>query len=339
MKYLYKQILLYIILLISAFTSAQEVTPYYYEIDSGLEVLGITNREFTTNNNQFFFSNEVDTTGKLSFFHAVNHSIDSISMTKFSKSEFSDFIKNKKGNWLVFVHGDFKTMEIGLMRGMDIANTYGINVIVFSWPSKDNEIKGLKNYKKSKANLVKSGESFVKFLKLIKELESKNAIKKDSISGFFHSLGNRYLEEIVVNNNKQTKVFNNVILNSAAATSKGHNVWLSKLEIQNHIYVLYNDHDFTLRGLRFFTSEKKQLGEDIPDKLSDNTTYIDFSENVGKQFPTWNTHSFYIGDIPRENKKLFDIYNMILHSKQPDLQDTSLFIKTDKANRFIVKEN
>ena len=337
MKQISQAILLLLIIFSCLSSESQERVDYKYQINKGTEVLAITNREYNINNGKYIFQNLVDTISPLSFFHTKHIADNNIRLEKLTFKKLEKFISSKEGNWLLFVHGDFKTFELSVLRAMDISETYGINVMVFCWPSKDPKLSGTKNFKNSKSNVYKSKNDFLELLDLLNKLNGDNVLMSDSISAFFHSLGNLYLQSYAEGSNAREKIFSNLIINSAAVEEEDHNIWVDKLNLQKRLYILFNEKDFTLNGLRIFTPAGKQLGERIRDTLSTKAIYLDFSESIGNEFPTWNSHSYYIGDIPSQNKIVMEIYWQLYNSKFIDLGNGLLCEATESPNRYVVK--
>jgi hypothetical protein len=120
------------------------------------------------------------------------------------------------------------------------------------------------------------------------------------LSMFFHSLGNYYLEYLVL----QTKslcgppaLFDNLALNAAAVNQDQHQEWVEKLFFNCRIYITSNVSDFNLKRARFFTKDGKQTGEKIKLPLAENAKYVNFKKPVGFRLPTWATHTYFIGNI------------------------------------------
>jgi len=145
---------------------------------------------------------------------------------------------------------------------------------------------------------------------------------------FLHSLGNYYLENLVI----QTKslcgppaVFDNLVLNAAAVNQEQHNEWVEKLNFQHRIYITSNVSDFNLKGARIFTKDGKQLGEKIKPPLAETAIYVNFTKAVGFRFPTGTTHTYFIGEVPDKSMNIRQFYKDIMHGLEPDLQDAQMF--------------
>ncbi len=128
-------------------------------------------------------------------------------------------------------------------------------------------------------------------------------------------------------------------MNSAAVEQEDHERWVDNLNIQERIFIIYNKRDFTLNGLRIFTPAGKQLGERVTGTLSEKATYLDFSEIVGHEFPTWNSHSFYIGEMPKEHPVIKDIYWQLFRGKNLDIDNNWQLERSELQNRIIIKES
>lgn len=324
--------------LVTTSLKSQEKVDYRFEIDPGSEVIAITNRVFEVKDDKYIFKNQVDTSNTLAVFHSTHIQDFNISLEKFSEEQLENYITSRDGNWLLFVHGDFKTFELAVLRAMDIGETYGVNVIVFCWPSKDPDISGTRNFKNSKANVFKSEEDFMELLELFRTFDKNDILAQDSLSAFFHSLGNLYLKNYTQCIHPKQKVFTNLIMNSAAVEQENHNYWVDSLDLQERVYILFNKRDFTLNGLRIFTPAGKQLGERISDTVARNAIYLDFSKIIGHEFPTWNSHSFYIGDMTIEHPPVKKIYWQLFHSMPLDINNSPFLEMTHSPNRFMVRE-
>ncbi len=331
-------IILISILLFTSTLVSQEKVDYRFELEPGIEAIAITNRSYEIRDGNYYFNNMIDTTGSLTYFLSKHSGDYIIDLQKLTEQELKNHITMKGGNWLLFVHGDFKTLELAVLRAMDIGNTYNINVMVFCWPSKDPQLNGTRNFKNSKSNVFKSESDFMELLCLLNTFDKEGILSNDSISAFFHSLGNLYLKNYTECIHPDQRIFNNLIMNSAAVEQEDHNHWVENIDLQKRVYILFNKHDFTLNGLRIFTPAGKQLGERISDTLANNAIYLDFSKTIGHEFPTWNSHSFYIGDMPVEYPKVGGIYRNLFHGHKLNLKDSTIFRKTEYPNRYIIEK-
>lgn len=292
----------------------------------------LSNRVLTYENNTPIALNSVKKSAHLDYLKANKHSQDSLQIEKIDSTLFLSEISHLEGNWVVFVHGDAKTLEQSISRGLKIQNLYNVNVLIYSWPSKDPNMNGCKNFKQSQLNVDESLNHFMEALRFTQVFKETNPefLKTKKMSLFIHSLGNLYLEKMIKNKlqiDLPQHLFDNVILNSAAVNEKNHKSWVQKLNIQQHLFIISNKNDFNLKGAHLFTSNGKQLGEKITSPLADNVTYLNFNKTIGFKFPTADSHTYFIGNMPLKNIHLKTFYNCILHGNNPDFTDGSIYRK------------
>ena len=117
------------------------------------------------------------------------------------------------------------------------------------------------------------------------------------VSLMMHSLGNFFLFRYINQHSHECNsvVFDNIIINSAAVSTKGHASVLDKLAIQERIYVISNKNDRTLIGAQLI-SLSKMLGINPRPVLSQKAIYLDFTPYVDKE------HTFFIGLTEAEKK-------------------------------------
>ncbi len=329
-----------LIILFASSVSANTKLVNSDKVVSSPNVYVISNRVTALIDNELVTINKVKSNTGLDFIKANLNSNDSLNIEKLDSVDFLSEISLLKGNWLVFVHGDAKTLEQSILRGLKIQKLYNINVIVFSWPSRDLSIHGIKNFKISQSHVAESLGHFVKVLEFVHLFREKNPsfLKEQKISLFFHSLGNLYMKKFIENDLQKSfpdRLFDNIILNAAAVNQKNHKEWVEKLNMQNHIFIISNKHDFNLKGARIFTSDGKQLGEKIKLPLASNASYINFDKAIGFRFPTGYTHTYFIGEMATENIKEF--YSTIFHGGNPNFKDENTFkIRRDNIGYEII---
>jgi esterase/lipase superfamily enzyme len=277
LKLLFKYKTIYFFCVVSFITSIQivflnctfaqkEGFVYEDQIPIGAEIYVITNRLQTDTSNISKYVNSVREDQSLSFLKAEFNGIDSIQYLKIDSVSFLDEISQIEEDWVLFIHGDGKTLETSVWRAFDIHYYHNVKVLLFSWPSRDTTINGLKNFKNSKNNVTLSSKHFLNLLSLCEQFRIRNNCfsQGNSLNLFVHSLGNFHLENFC--KEKQcpdftNPLFDNLILNAAAVNQKNHKEWVEKLTIQKRIYITANKQDFNLKGVRIFTSDGKQLGE------------------------------------------------------------------------------
>lgn len=324
-------LILLCILFKSSISVGQKIESAYIDkLPYGETIYAITNRSEIEGINQIKFENNVEIDRGLIYLEVTLLQPDSLSIIRLDSLELLTRISNMGGDWLLFVHGDSKTFEQAVMRGMDIQYLHKINVLVFSWPTKELELNGMNNFKNSKKNVIASMNHFEELMRFIETFKNNNvSFKNDaSLSVFFHSLGNSLVENMSlsdIEDQHNTIIFDNMILNSAAVNQLNHKEWVEKLKMQKRIYITSNKSDFNLKGVRIFTNDGKQLGEKVKQPIADNAYYINFSDAVGFRFPTGTSHTFFIGEVPDLDVNIRNIYYNLFHGNEIDFSDSKIF--------------
>ncbi len=332
-----------LLLLCGMLGHAQKVESIYSDsLPSGSKTLVISNRAYSMQNGAISFSNQVKEGSDLLYLEVKFIDDSLLSKTCERNVLFEQVYQNQK-DWLLFIHGDSKTFEQAVMRAFDIQYRHGINVLVFSWPSKDPELGGVKNFKNSRQNLIKSLGHFRELLCQVRDFKKEypDFSKNRKLSLFIHSLGNAYLENMIDQGlvpENTGQLFDNLIINAAAVNQDGHPAWVEQLDIQKRIYIICNKQDFNLKGVRIFTSDGKQLGEKVKQPLADNATYIQFTRAVGFRFPTGTTHTYFIGKMADKSINIRRFYTELFHGMPADTNNPLLFSRNKKGIGFDIKQ-
>jgi esterase/lipase superfamily enzyme len=301
----------------------------------------VTNRPFLYDSTiGEYFPNQISIDNELSYMKIYNQNgkfqvqkLESINAIQSSNPSLED--------WLVYVHGDSQTLELTFTRGFQLQTEYGVNVIVFSWPSKDPDLGGINNFNNSRNQLENGTPGFMKFLLELDLWHSNESeVTGAKLSLFFHSLGNYYLERIA-NNSRLSElnpgIFDNLILNAAAVNEKDHNIWLSKIHFQKKIFVNSNRKDMTLKGVNMFTDFDVQLGEEVIDGFSENAAYVNFGQALKNENNFGLMHGYYAGEIPAKSQNIFNYYKTIFHGNDVDFSDKNLFNTNDTIPVYEIK--
>ena len=313
----------------------------FSDLNAGDSIYVITNRKIDTTCKNLSFNNEVNENSRLTFLKVTLNKSDETVSQILNYDDFMAQVCYKTSDWLFFVHGDGITYKQSVKRGFDIQNLHTINVILFSWPSKDPELNGLKNLNNSKRNILKSKQHFNELIAFMASFKKTNKAFNENakLSMLLHSLGNLYLENLAKDSafeRKYDTIFENVIINSAAVNQKMHKDWVEKINFQKKIYITNNKSDFNLKGVHVFTKDGNQLGEKAKAPIAKNANYVQFSKAVGFRFPTGTTHTFFIGNMPNESKNIRDFYFDAFHGKQIDFSDQSQFVKRNKRVGYYI---
>ena len=342
----YCLLLIFVCLYLSALPGLGQVieSKFKHPVYPQPDIYVITNRQADTSEVKFSFTNQVDSDPSLTFMRVNVSSSDSIRLTRLDSTVFVNEITGiKNQNWLLFIHGDSKTFEEAVLRGLNIQNMHKVRVIVFAWPSKKLKINGLKNLRTSYENVKKSSHHFHSVLKTMVGLRNSptNFLHQKHLSVFLHSLGNNYLEDMVNSDfqlDASPLLFDNVILNAAAVEMENHSKWVEGLQFQNNIFINSNKRDLTLWALRFFTWHGIQLGQKAKLPLARNAVYFNFTKSVGCRIDPRTTHTYFFGKLMDKKENLRLLYYELMHGLQPNLEDKTRFAKRRKSlGEIIVK--
>ena len=322
-----KTIVLLVVLLTVSFVSFSQEYESLLGFDqyTNPEILVVTNR--LSDQEKLDFLNQVDTLNPLKAF-AVTYIDSSFSVVP---TTIKSYINSHQGNeYVVFVHGDGKTFLHATVRGLDIQNTYGVQVIVFAWPSRRDDGQVYNNFSTSLENLKLSEKHFIALIDSM-ALVKESYLKNDSqvrMSLFMHSLGNEYLPQYVAGEKSHShpKLFNNLVINAAAVNSKDHHLWVEKLDLQEQIFINSNAKDINLNGLRIISAYGYLMGELLVEPLARNAIYVNFSEAIGFKLPPGRSHTYYIGNHVVKSKHVRSYYSDLFHGLTPNFDDSTLFI-------------
>jgi hypothetical protein len=343
MKLHNKQIFITVIILsniIASFAGNIELIKEDFKNDQPY-ITVVTNRPFHYDSiSGEFLLNEVSIENELSYMKVYNQNgkwqvqkLGSINAIQSSNPSLED--------WLVYVHGDSQTLELTFTRGFQLQTEYDVNVIVFSWPSKDPDLGGINNFNNSRNQIENGTPGFMKFLLKLEVWHGKESYLTGSkLSIFFHSLGNYYLERIASSSllsELTPEIFDNLIINAAAVNEKDHNIWLSKIHFQKRIFVNSNRKDMTLKGVNIFTDFDVQLGEEVINGFSENAFYINFAKALKNENNFGLMHGYYAGEIPGKSINIFNYYKTIFHGNGVDFSNTNVFSANDTIPVFEIK--
>lgn len=313
---------------------AQEIMKRYEGQSYQTVIYSVTNREFTVlNDSTFILGAKIDTLNELKYFRAYfdgqfwsYEQFHSLNELMGDENEYQDY--------LFFVHGLGRTYQGAIDNSYEIWKLYDINVIVFSWPSLDPDASVFKNFKIAMQNIEDGQSDFIEVISELNTFRKENfeRFENQKLSLFCHSMANSYLElygKLDDSIKLNEKIFDNLIINSAAVGAEGHNGWVEKMDIQSRIYINSNGGDLNLAGLNMFTRLGMQLGEAPLAPLADNANYINFTDAVGVKLPPGPSHSYYYSKITEESENIRNFYNTLFHGREIDFQN-GLFVRNDE---------
>ncbi len=322
-------------------SNGQEILKYGTSNKSDYKILIATNRIISDMGDSAFIAEpKYCINGLFRFFTAIGNEEN---WTYIKETSFESMFKQdfKHNDWLVFIHGDSKTLQTSVDRAKEIQKLHNVNILIYSWPSKDPEVSPFKNFKVSYSNVEIASPYFNDFLTMIDILKKsdESPFQEENISLFLHSLGNYYLERMVKDNlhtGLDEHLFDNLIINAAAVEEKGHKEWVEQLNFSQRIYINSNDDDFSLTGLRIISPLGRQLGEGPRSDYAENAVYVNFTEAVGFPGSLGPSHSYYFASIPEKSENIKQFYTGIFHGDEAQLENDQLFAYVPKQNSFYI---
>lgn len=253
-----------------------------------------------------------------------------------SRVEFQNLAKrcsDGKKNCLFYVHGYNKSFPETLKQGWLLQERYGVEVVVFSWPSNTGGLPPVE-YREARriaqASFGALDSLFEKFGTYLREWQTpmdEVALQKCgvTINLMTHSLGNYLFEHYVLSSAYQaeTRIFTNVVLSQADVNSVDHRKWVDKVVTGQRIYITINENDKILGW-----SEKlnpPRLGKTLANLVSPNATYFDFTngKNVDNKHQLW-------GEV--KNSTVTTYFKSVLNGKRGE--DIQGFSFDSRLNAF-----
>lgn len=288
----------------------------------------ITNRPYEANAlNGIILPNAISIYRKVSYFIATCNGEKWYLNRVGSFEEGMASIDNKR-DILLFVHGHGKSFPAVLTRAHQIGDKYDVSLIIFDWPSLNS------NFNKSLARVRRCGGNFYNLLLQLRDYRSNSLQEGQHMSMLLHSLGNYFLTHLVVDGNNQyihAKIFDNIIMNSAAVRSREHGEVISQIEIQDHIYVIFNKNDKVLRGAHLLTSGK-MLGNMVIEPLAKGATYVDFTQVAGTQHTYFAGYHQFEFDLPAFDR----VFDTAFHGGKVDFSDPVMFSRKGDQDIWVV---
>ena len=215
-----------------------------------------------------------------------------------SRGEYRKLLKtcqDRGRHCLFYVHGFNKTFPETLEQGNDLAKRYGVEVVLFSWPSNPGGLPPVE-YRRARrvaqASFGALDSAFEKLGAYTREQPfSKDALIdcEVSLNLMTYSLGNYLLQNYVTSNDyaTETRIFTNVVLCQADVDSEGHAQWVGQIVAGQRVYATINENDKVLGWSESITYPR--LGRTLANLSAENTAYVDFTrgEDVGNKHQVW----------------------------------------------------
>lgn len=206
-----------------------------------------------------------------------------------------DRCKKEGKNCLFYVHGYNKPFEETLEQAWRLQERYGVEVVLFSWPSNTGgfpikEYKHVKRVARASAGALDSG--FEKLAEYVRMPFNRDALLECGISLnlIVYSMGNflfkSYIESAM--HDDESNMFTNIILCQADCDNEGHEKWVDVIRAGKRIYITINEGDKIL-GWSDANFQKDRLGRTVRNLVSRIACYIDITEgdNVGNTHQIW----------------------------------------------------
>ncbi len=236
-------------------------------------------------------------------------------------------------NCVFLVHGFRQSFKKSLKKGWRIQQRYGVEVIVFSWPSNPGGLV-ISEYRDAKRMALASAGALDKTLEklgaYLHQPFNLSALQacETRFSLMAYSLGNLLLKNYVESNlyNEETQIFENIVLCQADVDNRGHRDWVENINSGRRIYITINENDKTL-GWSDINFQPGRLGNTFKNLNAANARYYDFSNGpyVG------NTHGVFYEET---NDVVKEFFNLALNGKRVETLNGMTFDARANAYRF-----
>lgn len=294
--------------------------------DTCLYVISTRHYRDTINN---FVDYEYDTTAQLRYFAVYFQGNSWITVPK---KNLSDLLASAQlsDNLVVYTEGLGKTFNSAVYRGTRMMREYGVQTLIFDWPTQRPYMKSGKNFWATYKVSEQVALPYARFVDSLQHYELSHPKKYESVNLFFHSMGNLVLMHALKHHYfdaLQPKVFDNVVLNAACVPSKNHKQWLETLAISKNVYVTQNNHDMNLNGAKVILM-KHQLGERSHRPYARNATYINFSNALSMQ------HNYFLMQPLLTNEPFIrHFYAAVFTGQRPALNDSHFRVEESTPNK------
>ena len=217
-----------------------------------------------------------------------------------SQKEFEKLAKQcttAKRNCVFYIHGYNKPFVETLEQAWLIQERYGVEVVLFSWPSNTGGLPPVEYRDARRIAQASFGaldsllEKFGRYLKeWMNPMDEKALLAcQVTINLMTHSLGAYLFENYVLSQAYQaeTRLFTNVVLSQADVNNADHPKWVDKIVTGQRVFSTVNENDKILSWSE--TLNPPRLGKTLANLVSTKTQYFDFTlgKNVGNKHQLW----------------------------------------------------
>ncbi len=239
-----------------------------------------------------------------------------------SKAEFEHLAKRcvaAKKNCVFYIHGYNKPFLETLEQGWLIQEKYGVEVVLFSWPSNTGGVPPAEYRAARRVAQASFGaldallEKYALYLNNWLSPQDEDALLacQSSTNLIAHSLGNYLLEHYVQSQAYQaeTRLFTNVLLSQADVNNDDHIKWVDHVAVGQRVYVTINENDKILGWSE--TLNPPRLGKTLGNLVSRRVHYFDFTDGRG----VGNKHQLW-GEVKNANVTTF--FTTVLNGKRAE---------------------
>lgn len=217
-----------------------------------------------------------------------------------SRAEFEHLAKRcvaGKKHCVFYIHGYNKPFPETLEQGWLIQERYGVEVVLFSWPSNTGGPPPIEYRQARRVAQASFGafdsllEKYGRYLKdWMTPLDEAALLACGSTTNLMaHSLGSYLLEHYVLSSAYQaeTRLFTNVVLSQADVNSINHIKWIDQISVGQRTYVTINERDKILSWSESINPPR--LGRTLGNLESKSALYFDFTggRGVGNKHQLW----------------------------------------------------
>ncbi|MDE0027851.1 MAG: alpha/beta hydrolase [Deltaproteobacteria bacterium] len=284
-----------------------------------MKILVITNRIIVTNaEGRAQFGNDVNEQGphKLSLvlveknasgWEVEGSCSDSLPL---AFAAYLQKLKDKNKDCVFHIHGFHKTFEESIEQAHVISDLYKVGVIVFSWPSQPAVWIG-GQYRRARRVASISVAALDKILENLCSIAGN--YQEISMNLLAHSLGSYMLEKYIRNpiSQRETRLFDNIVLNAPDVNRKGHRQWINKLKNAKQVYATINDDDDILTWSRALNPDRLGSTNERPRSKSKRLVCFDLSGGRG----VGDKHEHF-GETATANGAVKRFFGRVLHGKR-----------------------
>lgn len=252
-----------------------------------------------------------------------------------SRIEFKkvrDRLLKEKRNAVLYVHGFNTPFLRSLEHGLMLQKLYGVEPIIFSWPSNPGGFK-TEEYRRAKqvakASFGAMDRVMEKLGSYLREPFNRDALQSCGIkfNMINYSLGNylfmHYVRDAVYEG--ETRVFDNLVLCQADVDNKDHAFWVEAIRVGQRVYVTINENDWVLKWSDL-NGQQARLGRKGRNLDADNASYFNFTDGPDVD----NTHAVWREDTNKHVRKFFDL---VLNGKRGE--DVTGMKYDPRTNAFV----